>query len=58
MTAQVDATPRAGELCVVVGQHLADDGRKTYTASTAYDSDGRVLGRAEATWIAVRTLPA
>lgn len=58
MTAQVDATPRAGEPCVVVGQHLADDGRKTYTASTAYDSDGRVLGRAEATWIAVRTLPA
>ena len=50
--------PRIGEPCVVVGRHLRDDGRKTFTASTAYDSDGRVLGRAEALWIALRTGPA
>ena len=48
ITAAVDAVPRIGEPCVVVGRHLRDDGRKTFTASTAYDSDGRVLGRAEA----------
>ena len=55
ITAAVDAVPRIGEPCVVVGRHLRDDGRKTFTASTAYDSDGRVLGRAEALWIALRT---
>ncbi len=58
ITAVVDAVPRIGELCVVVGRHLRDDGRKSFTASTAYDSDGRVLGRAEAVWIALRTGPA
>jgi hypothetical protein len=58
ITAAVDAVPRIGEPCVVVGRHLRDDGRKTFTASTAYDSDGRVLGRAEAVWIALRTGPA
>lgn len=54
MTARVDARPRAGEPCVVVGRRLGEQGRKTFTASTAYDADARVLGRAEATWIAVR----
>ena len=58
ITAAVDAVPRVGEPCVVVGRHLRDEGRKTFTASTAYDSDGRVLGRAEALWIALRTGPA
>jgi hypothetical protein len=53
ITAAVDAVPRVGEPCVVVGRHLGDDGRKTFTASTAYDSDGRLLGRAEAVWIAL-----
>jgi hypothetical protein len=57
ITAAVDAVPRVGEPCVVVGRHLRDEGRKTFTASTAYDSDGRVLGRAEALWIALRTGP-
>ncbi len=55
ITAAVDALPAAGDPCVVVGRHLRDEGRKTFTASTAYDCDGRVLGRAEALWIALRT---
>ena len=55
ITAAVDALPAAGDPCVVVGRHLRDEGRKTFTASTAYDGDGRVLGRAEALWIALRT---
>lgn len=53
MTAAVDALPRAGDRCVVVGQCLGEQGRKTFTASTAYDADGRVLARARATWITV-----
>ena len=47
--------PAVGDPYVVVGRHLRDDGRKTFTATTAYDADGRVLGRAEAVWIALRT---
>ncbi|HET8969672.1 MAG TPA: hypothetical protein VFN19_01325, partial [Candidatus Nanopelagicales bacterium] len=53
ITAAVDALPEPGDRCIVVGQRLGVDGRKAFTASTAYDSDGRVLGHAESTWIAV-----
>ncbi len=54
MTAAVHARPEVGDRCVVVGRVLRVDGRKTFTATTAYDGDGRVLGTAEATWIALR----
>lgn len=53
MTAAVDALPEGGEECVVMGQLLGSDGRKTWTASTVYGSDGRELGRAHATWISI-----
>jgi acyl-CoA thioesterase FadM len=49
----VDALPVVGEQHVVVGRRLAVDGRKTFTASTLYDSDGRVVATAEHTWITV-----
>ncbi len=54
ITAAVDARPLPGERCVVVARVLGTEGRKTFAASTAYDPDGRVVGRAEATWIALR----
>jgi hypothetical protein len=54
MTAAVQARPLVGDRCVVVGRVLGSEGRKTFSASTAYDSDGRVLGHAESTWIALR----
>ncbi len=53
MTAAVDALPQAGDPCVVMGRWLGAERRKTFTASTLYDADGRVLGRAQATWIAL-----
>jgi hypothetical protein len=53
MTAHVDALPVVGEPHVVVGAHLGTEGRKTFTASTLYDSDGRVVGRARHVWIAI-----
>ncbi|MFI5711942.1 hypothetical protein [Kribbella sp. NPDC051620] len=53
MTTCIDARPRAGEPCVLMGRVLGEDGRKTHTASTLYDSDGRVLARARHTWILV-----
>lgn len=53
MTARVDALPVVGEQHVVVGHRLRVDGRKSFTASTLYDSDGRVVATAEHVWIAV-----
>ncbi len=53
MAAAVASLPEVGEPCVVVGQRLGGEGRKMWTATTAYGSDGRELGRAHATWIAI-----
>jgi hypothetical protein len=53
MTARVDTRPRAGEVHVAVGRLVDVDGRKTRTASTVYDSDGRIVGQAAHIWIAV-----
>lgn len=53
MTARVDALPVVGEQHVVVGHRLGVDGRKSFTASTLYDADGRVVATAEHVWVAV-----
>ena len=53
MTARVDTLPVVGEEHVVVGLARGRDGRKTFTASTLHDSDGRVVARAEHVWVAV-----
>jgi hypothetical protein len=53
MTAIIDALPVQGEPHVVTGEHRGSEGRKTFTASTLHDADGRIVGRAEHVWIAV-----
>jgi hypothetical protein len=53
MTVRLDALPRIGEEHVVVGMGRRRDGRKTWTASTMYDSSGSVVGSAEHLWVAV-----
>lgn len=53
MTARVDALPVIGEEHVVVGLARDQEGRKTFTASTLYDADGRVVACAEHVWVAV-----
>ena len=53
MTARVDTLPVIGEEHVVVGQDRGHDGRKTFTAATLYDRDGRVVASAEHVWVAV-----
>jgi hypothetical protein len=53
ITAGVHEFPAAGEPCVVVAESRGRDGRKAYAASALYGSDGRLLGRAEHTWIEV-----
>ncbi|WP_211658363.1 hypothetical protein [Phytoactinopolyspora halophila] len=55
MAARIEATPSAGEVCVVMGQLLGGEGRKTWTATTIYSAGGHELGRALATWITLPT---
>lgn len=53
ITARVDTLPVVGEPHVVVGGARGSEGRRTWTASTLYDADGRVVAVAEHTWFAV-----
>ena len=53
MTARVDTLPVVGEPHVVVGGARGSEGRKTFTAATLYDPEGRVVAVAEHVWIAV-----
>ena len=54
MTARVDARPGRGR-AARGGRPapLGRDGRKSFTASTLYDADGRVVATARHVWIAV-----
>lgn len=56
MTARIHHVPAAGEPCVVVGAKRGQSGRKVFTATAAYGTDGRLLGEAAAIWIAVDPL--
>jgi hypothetical protein len=53
ITGCVDAVPAAGEPHVVMGQAVRAEGRRTWTTSTLYDPDGRIVGRAAHVWVAV-----
>ncbi|MDN5895704.1 MAG: hypothetical protein L0H93_16975, partial [Nocardioides sp.] len=53
MVTAVDTLPVIGEEHVLVGAKKGAEGRKTFTASTLYDNDGRVVARAEHVWIAI-----
>jgi hypothetical protein len=54
MTGLVHEVPEVGERCVVVAECDRRDGRKSFSRSTAYGSDGRMLGLSSATWIELR----
>jgi hypothetical protein len=53
MTARLDALPVVGTPHVVMARHLETTGRKTTTATSLYDADGRLVGTSEQLWIAV-----
>jgi hypothetical protein len=54
LAAKVEHLPHAGESCVVMAWPLGDEGRKLYAGTALFGEDGRVLGSARATWIALR----
>jgi len=53
MTTRVETLPVIGEEHVVVGARRGAEGRKTFTAATLYDGEGRAVASAEHVWIAV-----
>ena len=53
ITARVQTLPMIGEEHVVVGEARGGEGRKTWTAATLYDADGRAIAVAEHLWITV-----
>ncbi|WP_244931460.1 hypothetical protein [Nocardioides sp. W7] len=53
ITARVDVLPAVGEEHVVLGELRGTEGRKVFTATSAYDPDGRLVGTAEAIWLVV-----
>ena len=53
MTALVTERPRIGDVVVVVGQWVDQQGRKVLTRSALYADDDRLLASAEHVWITV-----
>lgn len=53
MAAQLWRLPDPGELTVVTGWHRGSQGRRHRSATAMHTPDGELLGRAEATWVAV-----
>ncbi|PZF79240.1 hypothetical protein C1I92_32195, partial [Jiangella anatolica] len=53
ITALIAGVPTPDDSCLVMGSFVGTEGRKTWTDSTVYGADGRVLGRARSTWIAI-----
>ncbi|HET6561843.1 MAG TPA: hypothetical protein VFG72_08205 [Marmoricola sp.] len=53
MAARVGSPPQAGASYVVVGTQVRSEGRKTWTASAMFDTDGHVIAQAEQLWIVV-----
>lgn len=57
MHARIDALPRAGTPCIVIGWPIARDGRKHEVGSALFGADGSLLACARAIWIALRPAP-
>ena len=52
LAGRVEHLPHPGERCVAMAWPLGEEGRKLYAGTALLGEDGRVLGRARATWIA------
>ena len=53
MAVRIDSLPTVGENYVIAGKALENQGRKSRTAVSMFDADGRVLATAEQVWIVV-----
>jgi hypothetical protein len=55
MTARVDRLPGEGELCVVVGWPIGEEGRKLFAGTALFGASGDVLAVARQVWILPRS---
>lgn len=53
MTAEVLQMPAPEQTCVVTGRADRTEGRRTWTSSSLWSTDGDLLARAEAVWVEV-----
>ena len=53
MTARILTPPVVGQEHVVLSWSRGDDGRKRHAASALFTADGRLLARADQTWVAI-----
>jgi len=53
IAARVEALPRPGTACTIMGEVGKEEGRKAYVRSTLYSPEGKILAHATATWIAL-----
>ncbi|MEV2238606.1 hypothetical protein [Micromonospora sp. NPDC049891] len=53
IAARIEALPDPDDECVVTGAVIGTEGRKAFVRTSLYAPDGRRLGHARATWIAV-----
>ncbi|MCG8506589.1 MAG: hypothetical protein MI755_18435 [Sphingomonadales bacterium] len=51
MAAEVPGVPAVGETCVVIGWAIGGEGRKLHSGTAVFGADGRLIGKARATWI-------
>jgi hypothetical protein len=45
---------RCDEKCIVIGWKLSDEGRKVYTGTAVYSSNGQLYAKGRATWIEIQ----
>ena len=55
LTARILTPPRAGERYVVAGWRLGEDGRKMFSGTALYGTDGTLHAAARAVWIRVES---
>lgn len=54
LAARIEGPVLPGERCVVIGWPVASEGRKHRTGTAVFAADGRLVARAEATWVVLR----
>jgi len=55
ISAHIEQRPRTGQPCVVMGWPLKQEGRRIFSASALFDTDGQALAWASATWIELKS---
>jgi hypothetical protein len=55
LRAEIVEAPRVGEECIAVGWPLGSEGRKHFAGSALFASSGRLLAKAQAVWIELRS---